>query len=295
MAEIRCPMCGKPNPDELDVCQYCEARLKPLTDELSRSQPPIHPGEEPTDIDTGQLEPILPQWLREVRQQARESAEENGEQVSAEEVAGQSEESADLLAGLQSQSEESEDIPDWLTGLRGEAGEISSDETTTEEDDLAALKSMFGGEAPDVQADEEGALPGWISDSSVEETGQGEADQRSALPSEEITEESVQAESQPPASSADFGWAADFEAGSIPETGSTEQKTSFDSELPAWLQGADDTKDEDESIQPAELGMEEASPIPGNEEAPQPASEAANKTRVKKCCRISAHYTTGPK
>ena len=28
---------------------------------------------------------------------------------------------------------------------------------------------------------------------------------------------------------------------------------------------------------------------------PQPASEAANKTRVKKCCRISAHYTTGPK
>ena len=30
MAEIRCPMCGKPNPDEQDVCQFCEARLKPL-------------------------------------------------------------------------------------------------------------------------------------------------------------------------------------------------------------------------------------------------------------------------
>jgi hypothetical protein len=31
MAVIRCQACGKPNPEFLDVCQYCEARLKPLT------------------------------------------------------------------------------------------------------------------------------------------------------------------------------------------------------------------------------------------------------------------------
>lgn len=30
MAEIRCPMCGKPNPENLEVCQFCQARLKPL-------------------------------------------------------------------------------------------------------------------------------------------------------------------------------------------------------------------------------------------------------------------------
>jgi hypothetical protein len=30
MADIRCPMCGKTNPDQLDQCQFCEARLKPL-------------------------------------------------------------------------------------------------------------------------------------------------------------------------------------------------------------------------------------------------------------------------
>src|SRR3972149_2769559 len=30
MAVIRCQACGKPNPDFLDVCQYCDARLKPL-------------------------------------------------------------------------------------------------------------------------------------------------------------------------------------------------------------------------------------------------------------------------
>jgi hypothetical protein len=29
MAVIRCPACGKPNPDFLEKCQYCEAQLKP--------------------------------------------------------------------------------------------------------------------------------------------------------------------------------------------------------------------------------------------------------------------------
>lgn len=30
MADIRCPMCGKSNPENLEVCQHCQARLKPL-------------------------------------------------------------------------------------------------------------------------------------------------------------------------------------------------------------------------------------------------------------------------
>ena len=64
MAEIKCPMCSKPNPEDLEVCQFCEARLKPVTDELARSQPPIHPGDEPIDVPTGELEPVLPQWLQ---------------------------------------------------------------------------------------------------------------------------------------------------------------------------------------------------------------------------------------
>ena len=39
MAVIRCQACGKPNPDFLDTCQYCDARLKPLTAPLSPSEP----------------------------------------------------------------------------------------------------------------------------------------------------------------------------------------------------------------------------------------------------------------
>ncbi len=31
MAVIRCAMCGEPNPDDLEFCQWCEARLRPLS------------------------------------------------------------------------------------------------------------------------------------------------------------------------------------------------------------------------------------------------------------------------
>ena len=30
MAENRCPMCGEKNPEDLEICQYCGARLTPL-------------------------------------------------------------------------------------------------------------------------------------------------------------------------------------------------------------------------------------------------------------------------
>jgi hypothetical protein len=30
MADLRCPMCGKPNPQEADACRFCGARLKPM-------------------------------------------------------------------------------------------------------------------------------------------------------------------------------------------------------------------------------------------------------------------------
>ena len=48
MAEIRCPMCGKPNPEELDICQFCEARLRPLI---------IQPDQTERDDE-------LPYWLK---------------------------------------------------------------------------------------------------------------------------------------------------------------------------------------------------------------------------------------
>ncbi len=67
MAVIRCPNCGKENPDFLDVCQFCQAPLSPG----------LRIGDKPTKKNTGELEPVLPDWLRDIRQQARDLAEED--------------------------------------------------------------------------------------------------------------------------------------------------------------------------------------------------------------------------
>ncbi len=269
MAEITCPMCGKPNPADQAVCQYCEARLKPLTDELSRSQPPIHPGEEPTDRDTGELESILPQWLRDIRQQGRESAGEESEQPPVAKRAGQQGEKSDLLAGLQSQSEGNEEVPDWLAGLRSEGEQVNFEETSGDEDDLAALKSMLGEQAPAPQEDESSALPAWLADLDKDEMPSSFA--------QGGTEEALQAEPEAPASSSDLGWTADFETGSTSEGAPPESGTSFDTELPAWLQESSQTPAEGDAQAPtaesdlpawlASLGAEETGETAPPEEA----------------------------
>ncbi|NTV37612.1 MAG: hypothetical protein HGA82_00180, partial [Anaerolineales bacterium] len=92
MAEIRCPQCGKPNPKELEECQFCGTRIKPLlaskpvdskpiqagdkpiirdTSEFEKVKPldegPIHAGDAPIKRDTGELERALPSWLQSLR------------------------------------------------------------------------------------------------------------------------------------------------------------------------------------------------------------------------------------
>jgi hypothetical protein len=250
MAEIKCPMCGKPNPAELDVCQYCEARLKPLTDALSRSQPPIRPGEEPIERNTGDLEPVLPQWLREVRQQARDSVEDEPEQIPAEKESPP-EESTDLLAGLQSQAKDDEEIPDWLVDLRGEGAQTASEEASTEEDDLASLRNLLGEETSGEGEDEASALSGWMSD-----LGASEAESESGELSDFLTDKTAE---EPAASGMGFEWNADFEADSGPSADSAEDESSIDSGLPAWLQGADEeAKGESESGLPDWMKAEES-------------------------------------
>lgn len=276
MAEINCPMCGKPNPADQAVCQYCEARLKPLTDELSKSQPPIRPGEEPTDQDTGELESVLPQWLRDIRQQARESAGEgeDAEQPPTLEEVVQPGEKADLLAGLQSQSEGDEEVPDWLAGLRSQGGQVDFEETSNdEEDDLAALKGMLGEEAPVLQQDDISPLPGWLAGQDADETERSERDELSSFFGETGTEEPVQSEDETPASSTDFGWDSDFETESAPQAGSIKGETPFDTELPAWLKDTDQAQtDETDASLPA--WQEPEKPVPPAEgEAPTPSSE----------------------
>lgn len=109
MADIRCSHCGKDNPDFLDVCQFCQSPLK--------SESTLHIGEKPTKKHTGELEGVLPDWLKNARQQARDSAEEDAANAAAQ-PKPKKEEPVDLLAGLfQSNASEEEDVPDWLSSI----------------------------------------------------------------------------------------------------------------------------------------------------------------------------------
>lgn len=82
MAEIRCPMCGKPNPPELEICQFCQARLKPL---IVKPQEPtddwLKPADAGLDDQAGASQPEAPDWLRSLR--SHETPVENSEDADA--------------------------------------------------------------------------------------------------------------------------------------------------------------------------------------------------------------------
>jgi hypothetical protein len=63
MAEIRCPMCGNPNPAEADICQVCQARLKPLT--ITPDSP--KPDEDIIPTFSPEEASSIPEWLDSLR------------------------------------------------------------------------------------------------------------------------------------------------------------------------------------------------------------------------------------
>jgi len=143
-------MCGKTNPGDLEVCQYCQARLKPLV-VGAQPQAPLSPkGAEP-DAD-------IPEWLRALRPDPGfESVPENepeelpdwlatdNKESSAEQTSSSSSTSTDWMTSLREESiqgkgelqatsqasgegvaqepAKADEIPDWLTGMRSESGD----------------------------------------------------------------------------------------------------------------------------------------------------------------------------
>jgi hypothetical protein len=152
MAEIRCQMCGKPNPEELDVCQFCQARLKPLRIDPSQQE----------DSDT------LPYWLNTSPEDEPEK-----EVTSPEEGV---EEPQDWLDQIRAESEiedasfqeiESEPLPD------------DEESVEADEDWIQRFRSLQDGdqapEAESIEAQPEGEFPSEISSEPIlEEDSLGE-------------------------------------------------------------------------------------------------------------------------
>jgi hypothetical protein len=189
VADVRCPMCGKPNPKELDVCQYCGARLKPILASPPPDSRPIKPGEEPvkratsnldnvkygggdsirpgdvpTKKNTSELERALPSWLRSLREMDRPAAGEHLAEPSSDEekpipalparVPEPSGGMPDWLRSVGETPPEKEEVPDWLAGLRDD--KPSGSTSRAEEEPAPELgsedwMSRLGGEPKDDQ------------------------------------------------------------------------------------------------------------------------------------------------
>ena len=243
-------------------------------------------GEKPTKKNTGELEPILPEWLRDVRQQARESAEENAAQEAAQPKV-QKNEPPDLLAGLASQAGADDDaIPDWLAGINPATAAKPSESPAREpapsmaQDDRLSLM----GEPEDLSdvREEKDELSEWFSRASEQpgepftfEPGESQ-DDLDLMSNLDASAASLQ-QPAPPKEEEDLGWLHDLEAsakrsaepsaprqdlGSMPDNASS-QPSSGGEDL-SWLNNLGGIS---EPSQP--FDQPQGKPVPAQPAAPQ--------------------------
>jgi hypothetical protein len=129
MTDIICPLCGKPNPPDLDECRYCQAPLKASSfvappEEGSDSQI-VAPGLDRGAKEEGRssLEDAIPDWLKETEAGFLEPTEPRPEEPVSSEL---SEQIASLINPPAKSPEPAENVIDeeWLSSLLAEAGAV---------------------------------------------------------------------------------------------------------------------------------------------------------------------------
>lgn len=163
MADVRCPMCGKINPDDLDICQYCQARLKPLSLSMQDGEVPSgSAGTPPQSADESDNQRSLDEWLNFLR----DSGEGTSSPSEFEESAPDWLEEGQDLEDLSAQSLPMDEEPsDWLSGLREESDEVSLSAAEAadqpEQDELAFPEISPEEDIPDwLKEIGSGAIPG---------------------------------------------------------------------------------------------------------------------------------------
>lgn len=163
---MNCPVCGIENPQDRDFCRNCNSPLH-LS---SADDATIQSGQAPTKKVTSELEPVLPQWLRDARNASRDP-----EQQGTPESMGQPDKtkpipSHDLLAGLNSQEdhgEEEEYVPDWLASITGTPSKPKAESKTEpiEPSEPSGVRWVEIGGKNDFPQQQEPAddVPSWLS------------------------------------------------------------------------------------------------------------------------------------
>ncbi len=155
---IKCSICGESNPTDNEFCKNCQSRLQPLTGPLKGENAPLQPGQVPTRKVTSELEPILPQWLREARQQSRQTDGGESKFAAQESPTVPTSSMPDLLAGLASQSDDDEDVPDWLVNI---TGNTPAKKKKVEQEDSNIKRAEIGGpgDFSEMPADDKSSAP----------------------------------------------------------------------------------------------------------------------------------------
>lgn len=176
MAEITCPMCGKRNPSDRQVCQFCEARLVPLIAETPpEAEEPAQPDEaSPPELETEpetefpDQEDLSPDWLSDLRADPER----------------------DDVPDLEDADDDFEDEEgsDWLSRLEGDVQE--DDELLTEEHspDFEQLADESQGEAE---------IPAWLQEMQAAQQESSEEPSEEAVESFEQDLDWLNEEAQP--------------------------------------------------------------------------------------------------
>lgn len=167
MADVKCTICGQNNPADAAFCENCGASL-------SKPGGSIQPGQMHSDKTTSELEPILPDWLRDMRGQGDQSTGGSEELPSSFQTPSSAVPASDFLAGLHSQTgDDEEEVPDWLADITG----AGSGKKKAQPEAGESRRVELGGPSQPAPAPEpEAEMPSWLSSLSPQEppTGQDE-------------------------------------------------------------------------------------------------------------------------
>ncbi len=163
MPDRICPFCGKPNPEDAEVCIHCHARLispsnplpsspesakQDLSDWLQTSREdaaknaglPFSPSQTPTGQPTPEK---TPDWLARIRERSRAEQEAantaNGLFENEESPAPQNKENTPSKASKPDNSKEKQPEETWLDGLRTEETPPAGDESEKNREESLAI------------------------------------------------------------------------------------------------------------------------------------------------------------
>jgi len=134
MTDIICPLCGKPNPPDLDECMYCQAPLKsggfiPPSQGEDKTSPFLSSTEKPGEAENQAPEPVassnleqnIPEWLKQTEASFLDQSEVKPEEPAPNEP---SEELDSLLTppSTPPSTQDNAIDDDWLASLLDEAG-----------------------------------------------------------------------------------------------------------------------------------------------------------------------------